>query len=210
MKAEVKSMVLGMIGTNCYLLANRDTKEMIVIDPAASPERISMAAEKYGYHPVAILLTHGHFDHIEAMDQLKDFWNVPVYASEKEEEVLKNPRYNLSSMMGSSLSTKADVWVKDHEVLKLAGFDIHVLLTPGHTTGSVCYYLPEEKLLFSGDTLFQGSCGRTDFPGGSMAQIVRSIKERLFVLPDDTRVLPGHEGETYIGMEKEYNMIAGF
>ena len=208
MKAEVKSLVLGPIATNCYFLANRETKEMVLIDPAASPGRIKDLAEKYQYRPVAILLTHGHFDHIEAMDALKRDWQVPVYASEEEKEILQDPGANLSVMMTrGGFRAEADCYFRDGDVLELAGFSLQVIATPGHTKGSVCFYLPEEKILFSGDTLFQGSCGRTDFPTGSMSQIVRSIRERLFVLPEDTRVFPGHEGETTIGMEKIYNMV---
>ena len=208
-KAEVKRMVLGPVVTNCYFLVNRDTKEMVLIDPAASAGRIDAAVKQNGYQPVAILLTHGHFDHMEALAALRATWQVPVYAAEKEKEVLASPDMNLSFSMGeTTISTRADIWVHGEDELTLAGFTIRVISTPGHTKGSICFYLPEEKLLFSGDTLFEGSCGRTDFPGGSMAEIVQSIQKKLFVLPEDVRVLSGHGEETTIGLEKRYNFIA--
>jgi glyoxylase-like metal-dependent hydrolase (beta-lactamase superfamily II) len=112
-------------------------------------------------------------------------------------------------MFGTSLTIDADVYLKDGQRITLAGFEITVLHTPGHTPGGCCYYIPSEKVLFSGDTLFHYSIGRTDFPGGSMSQLVRAIKEKLFVLPEDTNVLPGHESATQIGFEKKHNPFCG-
>lgn len=185
---EIKSMTLGMVATNCYLIINKETKEALLIDPADNALRISNVIEENVCTLKAILLTHGHFDHIMALNELKKRYNVPVYAHEEEEDVLKQSSLNMSGMIGQIYTTQADIYVKDGEHLKLAGLDIIVLHTPGHTKGGVCYYLPEEKVLMSGDTLFHCSIGRTDFPTGSMSQLVRSVKEQLFVLPDDVQV----------------------
>ena len=202
---EIKSMTLGMVATNCYLIINKETKEALLIDPADNALRISNVIEENVCTLKAILLTHGHFDHIMALNELKKRYNVPVYAHEEEEDVLKQSSLNMSCMIGQIYTTQADIYVKDGEHLKLAGLDIIVLHTPGHTKGGVCYYLPEEKVLMSGDTLFHCSIGRTDFPTGSMSQLVRSVKEQLFVLPDDVQVYPGHDSVTSIGYEKQYN-----
>ncbi len=202
---EIKSMTLGMVATNCYLIINKETKEALLIDPADNALRISNVIEENVCTLKAILLTHGHFDHIMALNELKKRYNVPVYAHEEEEDVLKQSSLNMSGMIGQIYTTQADIYVKDGEHLKLAGLDIIVLYTPGHTKGGVCYYLPEEKVLMSGDTLFHCSIGRTDFPTGSMSQLVRSVKEQLFVLPDDVQVYPGHDSVTSIGYEKQYN-----
>lgn len=202
---EIKSMTLGMVATNCYLIINKNTKEALLVDPADNALRISNVIEENGCTLKAILLTHGHFDHIMALNDLKKKYNVPVYAHEDEEDVLKQSSLNMSGMIGQIYTTQADIYVKDGEHLKLAGLDIIVLHTPGHTKGGVCYYLPEEKVLMSGDTLFHCSIGRTDFPTGSMSQLVRSVKEQLFVLPDDVQVYPGHDSVTSIGYEKQYN-----
>ena len=202
---EIKSMTLGMVATNCYLIINKENKEALLVDPADNALRISNVIEENGCTLKAILLTHGHFDHIMALNDLKKRYNVPVYAHEEEEDVLKQSSLNLSGSIGQIYTTQADVYVKDGEHLKLAGLDVIVLYTPGHTKGGVCYYFPEEKVLMSGDTLFHCSIGRTDFPTGSMSQLGRSVKEQLFVLPDDVQVYPGHDSVTSIGYEKQYN-----
>ena len=200
---EIKSMTLGMVATNCYLIINKENKEELLVDPADNALRISNVIEENGCTLKAILLTHGHFDHIMALNDLKKRYNVPVYAHEEEEDVLKQSSLNLSGSIGQIYTTQADVYVKDGEHLKLAGLDVIVLYTPGHTKGGVCYYFPEEKVLMSGDTLFHCSIGRTDFPTGSMSQLVRSVKEQLYVLPDDVQVYPGHDSVTSIGYEKQ-------
>ena len=194
-----------MVGTNCYLLCNMDIKECVLIDPADSQDEISRMIDESGCSLKGILLTHGHFDHIMAADAVRDKYGVKVYASCDEKNTLEQPHINLGEAYGLKLSVKADVWHKDGEILKLAGFDIEALHTPGHTEGGSCYYVREIGVLFSGDTLFCGSVGRTDFPGGSMSEIVRSIKEKVMVLPDDTKVYPGHGEGTSVGYERENN-----
>ena len=202
---KIDSRILGMVGTNCYLLCNMDIKECVLIDPADSQDEISRMIDESGCSLKGILLTHGHFDHIMAADAVRDKYGVKVYASCYEKNTLEQPHINLGEAYGLKLLVKADVWHKDGEILKLAGFDIEALHTPGHTEGGSCYYVREIGVLFSGDTLFCGSVGRTDFPGGSMSEIVRSIKEKVMVLPDDTKVYPGHGEGTSVGYERENN-----
>ena len=202
---KIDSRILGMVGTNCYLLCNMDIKECVLIDPADSQDEISRMIDESGCSLKGILLTHGHFDHIMAADAVRDKYGVEVYASCDEKNTLEQPHINLGEAYGLKLSVKADVWHKDGEILKLAGFDIEALHTPGHTEGGSCYYIREIGVIFSGDTLFCGSVGRTDFPGGSMSEIVRSIKEKVMVLPDDTKVYPGHGEGTSVGYERENN-----
>ncbi len=132
-------------------------------------------------------------------------FGIKIYAHEAEKDTLKDPGKNVSLMIGLRDVYHADVFVKDEEILELAGMELKVLHTPGHTAGGCCYYLEKEKVLFSGDTLFCQSVGRTDFPGGSMSGIVRSIKDKLMVLPDEVKVYPGHMDRTSIGAERAHN-----
>lgn len=206
-KLRINSLVLGMVATNCYLVQNTETEELLIVDPADSPERIGQQAAKMGGRVCAVLLTHGHFDHMTAADACRKKYGVPIYACGEEREVLRNPSYNLSGMWASPLTLEADVYVEDKELLNLAGFEIEVLHTPGHTAGSVCYYIRAEHTLLSGDTLFAGSYGRTDFPTASMQKMRESIR-RLMELPEDTDVRPGHGEATTIAEEKRYNPLA--
>ena len=202
---KIDVRVLGMVATNCYLLCNTDTKECVLIDPADNAGKISEMIEQSGCTLKGILLTHGHFDHIMAADEVRDKYNVKVYASAEEKNTLSTPHINLGEAYGMNLSVKADIWHNDGDVLNLAGFDIKAIHTPGHTKGSCCYYLKDEGVLFSGDTVFYGSVGRTDFPGGSTAEIVRSLHKLVDSLPEETEVFPGHDASTTIGYEKRYN-----
>jgi len=162
-----------------------------------------------GIIPEAVVLTHGHFDHILAVEEIRRaFKEITVYAAEKEAKLLGDPRLNLTASYGTGVTLSPDHLVKDGDILELAGFKWQVIETPGHTEGSVCLWIKEEEVLISGDTLFAESLGRTDFPTGSSADIIRSIKERLFVLPDDTMVYPGHGEPTTIGHEKTHNPVA--
>ena len=205
MNIAIRMMVLGPVQTNCFFLINEDTKEVIIVDPADRAQRIIDWVDSEGLKPVAILLTHGHFDHILAVEDVKKKYGISVYASKDEVDVLAKPQLNVSTMMGMRLSMQADILFNDNDVLELAGMKLKVIATPGHTIGSVCFYIEEEKMLISGDTLFCASVGRTDFPTGSSRQLIESIKTRLFVLPDDTAVFPGHNDMTSIGYEKVHN-----
>ena len=194
-----------MIGTNCYLVINEETKDTVMVDPGAYPAKLKNAVKEQGLKLKAVLLTHAHFDHIMGVDALVGKYNIPVYIHEDDADMLQRPELNCGAMIGTKATAKADKLVRDGDVLQLAGMEIRVIHTPGHTTGGACYYFPQEEVVFSGDTLFCESVGRTDLPGGSMSQIVRSVKEKLFKLPDLTIVYPGHGEPTKISTEKQYN-----
>ncbi|MDD5829197.1 MAG: MBL fold metallo-hydrolase [Lachnospira sp.] len=202
---SVDVKVLGMVRTNCYLLNNDEINECVLIDAADNADELIRMVEAHGSKLKAVLLTHGHFDHILAAKEVCERCGVKLYASLQEQEVLESPVINLSENYGMNVSIKADETLSDGQILNLAGMDIKVLLTPGHTKGGVCYYVESENILFSGDTLFAESVGITDFPTGSMSMIVRSIKDKIMVLPDNTRVYPGHGEGTSVGYERINN-----
>lgn len=202
---KIHLMVLGAVSTNCYILYGEDTKKAVVFDPADRADAIAAKIEELGLQLEAVCLTHGHFDHILAVNGLKKRFGIKVYAQEEEVSLAADSVENLSQWNGEGCTVKVDVPLRDGEKTELAGFRMQVLHTPGHTKGSCCYYLPEEKIVFSGDTLFAGSVGRSDFPTGSGGMLLRSLKEKLAPLPDDTKVYPGHGEQTEIGYEKKTN-----
>lgn len=208
MKSKIEQLVLGMVSTNTWFLMNTESKEMVILDPADEAERIEQKIAQMEGLAKAVLLTHGHFDHMMAAEALQQRYGISVYALREEKALLENPGMNLSGLWAKPYSFTPDQWVTDGEALSLAGFSIQVFHTPGHTAGSCCYYIKEENVLFSGDTLFAGSVGRTDFPtsdGGKMRESVHFLLEKF---PDETRVYPGHNEETTIGYEKRYNPFA--
>lgn len=203
---KIQNFVLGMVGTNCYLVVNEEEKQCILIDPAVYSGEIAEQIRREGLDLRAILLTHGHFDHIMGIDGFrKEFPEIPVYAHREEEALLKDASMNASLEFGRQYTFSGAAYTEDGDVLDLAGMQFQVIHTPGHTIGGCCYYLQEEKVLFSGDTLFRESIGRTDFPTGNGGQLMRSIREKLFALPEETAVYPGHMERTMIGDEKKYN-----
>lgn len=205
----IETCTVGAVGTNCYLVYCQDSKRTVVIDPGAEGPAIIQRLEELSLIPEAIVLTHGHFDHITAVRELlAAFDGLELYAGEKEKELLAKPEVNLSAALGTAVSCQADHYVKDGETLTLAGMRFHVMETPGHTAGSICLLAEGEGTLFSGDTLFLESVGRTDLPTADTKQLVNSIRSGLFPLPDDTRVYPGHGAPTTIGHEKAYNPVA--
>lgn len=210
-KMKINHYVVGMVQTNCYIVINDETKECFIIDPGASGKQLAEKMRQDNLEPVAVLLTHGHFDHAGAAKNLKDEFDISVYAHEAEADTLKDPQKNVSWMVNCKESYEADILLKDEEVITLAGFEIKVLHTPGHTEGGCCYYIADEGVIFTGDTLFAGSVGRTDFPGGSMSQIVHSIQEKLLTLNEagnletDIMVYPGHNDPTTIETERMEN-----
>lgn len=203
---KIDRFVIGPVGTNCYIVRNEDTDECFVTDPAACPPELVGHIRKEGLNVKAVLLTHGHFDHIMGLDDFLKEFPVPVYAFSEEKSLLESAELNSSlGMFGRPYTFSGAEYVSDGQILHIAGFEIRVIHTPGHTAGGCCYYIPAESVLISGDTLFRASVGRTDLPTGSMGDLVRSVREKLFVLPEETKVYPGHMEETTIGYEKKYN-----
>lgn len=205
---KVGRLVMSVCQTNCYFIyhdTDEAEKEVIFIDPGDKGKQICDALKQKGFRVGAILLTHGHFDHIWGANALREASGAKIYAFEGEKDICENADNNVSEAAGRAETVQADYYEKDGAVLEICGFKIRLIATPGHTHGSCCYYLEDEKVLFSGDTLFEASVGRTDLPTGSMSTLVRSIKEKLFVLPEDVIVYPGHGSETCIADEKRYN-----
>ena len=194
---------LGPIRTNCYLMIRTDKKEALIIDPGDGAAAVAAKLTEEGVTPKAILLTHGHRDHIGAVPELRKHYGIPVYVGEADQEMLGSADKNLSSgLFGEPLTMQADKLLKDGDQLELAGFSIRVFHTPGHTPGSVCYQ--HEKTLFCGDTLFYQGYGRVDLAGGNSLQMALSLK-RLLKLPGDVICYPGHGMKTKIAWEREAN-----
>ncbi len=206
---DINHLVLGPVATNIYIVSNQETKEAVLIDPAERGRLIFETLNEMGLSCVAVLLTHGHFDHVTGLKSFNENAHAPVYACEAERELLADSRLNCSAdglgLGASDVQADVDHFLKDGEEFDAAGLHWKMLWTPGHTVGSCCYYLESENALFSGDTLFAGSIGRTDLPTGSMQELLRSLREKLTVLPDSTEVFPGHGEFTDLGTEKKYN-----
>ncbi|MBP0724501.1 MBL fold metallo-hydrolase [Bacillus sp. RG28] len=203
---NIIQLPLGPLETNCYVLAN-DLKEVLIFDPGEEAFEIFDVIEENQYKPLAILLTHAHFDHIGALDEVRDRYNIPVYLHENEKDFLADSTKN-----GSALFLRREVFAReaDHLISKegkmeIGNFTLSVFETPGHSPGSVSYYVKDAKSVFSGDALFCQGIGRTDLPGGDHDTLIKSIKSKLFSLPENTRVYSGHGPETSIQYEKKHN-----
>ncbi len=203
---------LGIMQTNCYI-AEQD-RACLIIDPGSEGTKLISWINENKLKPIAILLTHAHFDHIGAVDEVRERFNIPVYVHEKEKEWLPNPMLNGSEQfrMARPVQAKpAECYFMKEEKCKLDSFEFMVLETPGHSPGSVSYYFEREKAVVSGDALFSGSIGRTDLLGGNHSQLINSIHAKLLVLPEETVVMPGHGPTTTIGEEMDGNpFLNGF
>lgn len=202
---KIGKITMGMCMTNCYFLYREGSKDIVFIDPAAQGKHIYDKLTENGFTIKAILITHGHFDHIMGADELRKLAGVKIYAPAADKVLLQDAYVNYSAQWAKPYTLEADVLFEDGDIIDLGDLSCKVISTPGHTIGSSCFYFEEDKILISGDTLFEDSVGRTDLPTGSMSKLVRSIKEKLFVLSDDVKVYPGHGGFTDIGHEKMYN-----
>jgi glyoxylase-like metal-dependent hydrolase (beta-lactamase superfamily II) len=201
---EIKKLSLGQIGTNCYVIWDENSKEAAVIDPGFVDQRIMAIINQNMLNVKYILLTHGHFDHIGGVKEIKNLTGAKVFIHEDEKDSLVDPQKNLSYLTGISIAQDpADGFLLDGDELFLGDLKIDVIYTPGHSKGGVSFLAKDT--LFSGDALFNTSIGRTDFSGGDPKELLESIRSKLFVLNDAVKVLPGHGENTTIGYEKKYN-----
>ena len=205
----IRSMVVGPVGTNCYIAHVEGRDDCVVVDPGASGDRIAGVLKDDGLTLAAILLTHGHFDHYEGVPALTAAAGGKVYILDLEMDLITDPTKNGSlGLMGSGSAIEPECTVHDGEVLSVAGMDFRVIHTPGHTKGGCCYYLEEEGVLFAGDTIFMESIGRTDLATGNMSEILQSVREKILALPADTKILPGHGPVTDVAYEMANNPYA--
>jgi hydroxyacylglutathione hydrolase len=203
---DVRSFTVGPVAENCHLARRDGAREAVMIDPGDEPDRLLAAVEALGVSVEAILLTHTHFDHVGAVAPVARATGAPVWCPALEVPVLADiMRYVPWPGFGPYESYDADHTVEGGETLQLAGLDIEVLFTPGHSPGHVTYRVADEHAVFSGDVLFRDSIGRTDLPGGDTATLMRTLGELLDLLPDETTVYPGHMGVTTIGRERASN-----
>lgn len=203
---RITNLPSGALQANTYLVVDEKTNEGFIVDPGGYNKVLTKEVRDNDVNIKYIILTHGHSDHICGVNEHKaEFPDAKIVAYKDEEAMLENPNLNQSPGFGVPYSTKADILVSDGDELKVGDVTLKFIHTPGHTEGGMCIYVKEAKALFSGDTLFRQSIGRTDFPGGSYKEIMDSIRKKLFLLPDDTNVFPGHMGTTSIGFEKENN-----
>lgn len=201
----IEKYLTGPLQVNTYLVIDEETKKGFIVDPGGFDKKIADEILEKGFTIQYIVLTHGHGDHIGGVQEFQNLYkDSKVVASEKERALLMDARLNFSrETCGRTIEIDPDIQVNDGDTLAVGNLTLKFIMTPGHTTGGMCIYV--DKILFSGDTLFQQSIGRTDFPGGSFSEIKNSITNKLFLLPEDTQVFPGHMGLTSIGYEMRNN-----
>ena len=199
-------MPLGPLQTNCYLAGCTETMEAAIVDPAWDGKGIAAAIAEEGWQVSHILLTHAHFDHVGGLAELKEETEAPIFIHRDAEEMLNHAAL-AASQWGLQVPTPPapDHYLKEGEQLQIGRLRADVLYTPGHAPGHVSFHFPTEQALFDGDVLFQRSIGRTDLPGGDYQTLLKTIREKLLVLPDETRVFSGHGQPTTIGEERQLN-----
>lgn len=200
----IKGMEVGAVACNCYLVGCEETKKAAIIDPGAAASAIINMIKSSGYVVETIINTHGHVDHIGANNEVKKHTGAKLMIHRLDAKMLTSSAANFSMFMGNPVtSAAADQLLDEGSIVKVGNLELKVLHTPGHTPGGIC--LVNDKVIFSGDTLFYGSIGRTDFPGGSYEALIKSIKDKLMIYPDETVVYPGHGPATSIAFERQYN-----
>lgn len=201
---QIQSMSLGPLGTNCYIVHDRENA--LIIDPGGDSKLVIDFLRNENLTPTAILLTHAHFDHIGAVDKLRSYFNIDVHLHAEEADWLEEPRLNGSfRFVGKEISTKQPDQLLTQGMMHVPSFEFEVIHTPGHSPGSVSFIFHKEQVVFSGDVLFQQGIGRTDLTGGSLEQLEASIRNNLYTLDDAYTVYPGHGSKTTIGAEKRNN-----
>lgn len=210
---NVKTLSVGPVQANCYIVSNKQ-KDCIIFDPGEEGDRIISTIKTHQLQPKAIFLTHAHFDHIGAVDSVRDAFQIPVYIHEKEADWLEDPNKNGSGKyieLPNYSMKPADHHIRKEQIFEVAGMEFNAVFTPGHSLGSISYIFEEDGFAIVGDTLFQGSIGRTDLIGGSMEVLLQSIHDKLLVLPEDFIIYPGHGSYTTPGYEMEMNpFLHGF
>lgn len=207
-KLSVKTLPVGPLETNCHILADKETKDAVIIDPGAETDKILSIINTENLNLKAVLLTHGHGDHIGAVPKIISEKNTKLLIHKDDAVMLSDAERNLSAMLGFSITSEHPYTeLSDGDVLTFGSLRVEVLHTPGHTRGGVCFFVPNEDapILFSGDTLFCGDVGRCDLPGGSWESLKNSIITKLYSLPENTVVYPGHGTASTIGKEKISN-----
>ncbi len=201
---DLKQFYTGPMQVNTYLCADEETKKGFIVDPGGPCPPLDNYIESNNYEIEAIILTHGHGDHICGVPHYKQLLNCPIIAHRDDMFLFGDARENQSrAFTGQTITFEPDVFIEDGDSRQIGGMNLKFMHTPGHSPGGICVLVG--NVLFSGDTLFADSIGRTDFRGGSFQTLKQSVHEKLFVLPDETFVLPGHMGHTTIGHEKVYN-----
>lgn len=202
---KITGLSLGPIGTNCYIVSKND--QALIFDPSGDAAQIVNYLNNHDLTPQAILLTHAHFDHIGAVDEIRKKYELDVYLHENEFDWLANPELNRSFQLGEPFliqTADPDKTIEEGQH-KIGLFQFEVIHTPGHSPGSVTYIFHDEQFIVSGDVLFHQGIGRTDLPAGNMDELAHSIMNKLYKLPDSFDVYPGHGIQTTIGSEKEHN-----